>query len=98
MSIEAICAIITAVCAVLALIGGAIWASTDRFATKAQTEVLNKNLEKMDKRLDEVEDLVKTVHSNYVWYKGEIEKRENLLKNAEQLFNRVESKIDRISA
>jgi hypothetical protein len=93
MNLALICEIVVAVCAVLALVGGGIWATFTFFASKAYADALQSGLGDIKKEFDEFKEIVTTHMANEVFYRQQIERRDKVIERAENIFNTVEDKL-----
>ncbi len=91
---------ITALCAMIALVGGGIWGGVTYFASKDYAHALNNNFKELKKEFEQLKDLVTTYISNEVYYRKHIEeqrqaleKSQVVMENVDGLFRDIDAKL-----
>lgn len=92
---------VTAIVAVIALVGGGIWAGVTYFASKDYADALERNFQALKKDFDELKDNLNTLMANEIYYRQHIEDQrvviqanKNVLENVDGLFRDVQAKLN----
>lgn len=80
----------TAIVALIALVGGAIWTSVQFFATKEQTRILFDLIRGLEKKIGEVQNIAQTAISNQAYYQKTIDDYKKVIDNNDMLLRNVE--------
>ena len=85
----------------LGLVGGGIWASVTYFASNKYADALNVSFKDIQNEFRELKESIKVFMANEVYYRKHIEEQKevirenyNTLKNVDDLFRTIKSRLD----
>lgn len=91
---------ITAIVAVIALVGGGIWAAVTYFASNRYAEALQQNVDELKKEFGQLKLMVETYISNVEYFKGQMQKKDEALEknqatleNVDELFRTIDARL-----
>lgn len=91
---------VTAIVAVIALVGGGIWAGVTYFASKDYADALERNLKELKKDFDELREILTSHMANEAYYRQHIEDQrvaiqanKNVMENVDGLFRDIDAKL-----